>query len=723
MSYAEVYVAIKTLGICHPFDYKIPPDLEEQAKVGSVVAVPFGNRQETGYITRLKKNSKFSGKEIKPLTRILRDVPIFDRDRLKLIYWMAAYYIAPVVKIMEFFIPSGKKAKKSPQPVCVDFQDKSSDAATTAGATGDVETADTRIFDTGTAGVRTAGSFAADIFACAIETGPAVRISSMDAPEGLQTLLNESFKPFMADINTSAESDNFKGFLLKDFDELQKLEIMGYLALKMKNSGKKTLVLAPEIADIKSIYCSLDLKKGMDACLYYSEKSPSKRFEDWFEISRSSYDAIFGTRSAIFLPINQLGIIIIDEADDLSYKESTIVRYNLKDVALKLAKILKIPCVLFANSASVSLRYDFSEKSNMQTINNPDGPIGKKSFKKQVIDLKALDRSKEDINITTGLFKGIREETGKKNKVVIFVNKRGYSSFLICKKCGNIPKCGSCNTAFKYHSSRKKLICHHCRAEADFTGKCSLCGGDEFSYLGTGIEKIEYKLKQRFNDTVLFRIDSDKLKKKSALKETLVSVNSPGAAILLGTQIIAKDMKIKDVTLVGIIDFDSLFNLPDYSINEKACQILIRLSAVLKNDPDSTFIIQAYNTQNFILKSFVASDLNIFYDEEIKNRKELFYPPFSHLVNIIVSGKDENPVKSDIDRLFAEISRKDTSDFLLLGPSQAPFYRLNQHYRWHILVKTTKIMQFTIFLGKVLAGFKKNESNKIITDVDPVWIL
>ncbi len=344
-------------------------------------------------------------------------------------------------------------------------------------------------------------------------------------------------------------------------------------------------------------------------------------------------------------------------------------------------------------------------------------------FKKQVIDLKALDRSKEDINITGDLFKGIREETGKKNKAVIFVNKRGYSSFLICKKCGNIPKCNSCNTAFKYHSSQKKLICHHCLAEVDFTGTCFSCGSDDFSYLGTGIEKIEYKLKQRFKDVALFRIDSDKLKKKNGLKEILNSVNSAGAAILLGTQIIAKDMKIKDITLVGIIDFDSLFNLPDYSINEKACQILIRLSAVLKNDADSRFIIQAYNMQNFILKSFMASDFNIFYEEEIKNRKELFYPPFSHLVNIIVSGKDENLVKSDINRLFSAISSKETSDFLLLGPSQAPFYRLNQHYRWHILVKTKKIMQFTIFLGKILAGFKKNESNKIITDVDPVWIL
>jgi primosomal protein N' (replication factor Y) (superfamily II helicase) len=680
MSYAEVYVAIKTLGICHPFDYKIPPDLEEQAKVGSVVAVPFGNRQETGYITRLKKNSGFSGKEIKPITGILRDTPIFDRDRLKLIYWMAAYYVAPIVKVIEFFIPSGKKAKKNHPPASLECPDKPSDA---------------------TRAIIAAGS----------------------AAKGPQACANENFLTFLSEITGHSESNKFKGFLLKDFSDLQKLEIIGYMALKMKKSGRKTLVLAPEIADIKSIYSCLDLKTGINACLYYSEKSTSKRFEDWLEISRNRFDAVLGTRSAIFLPINQLGIIIIDEADDLSYKESTIVRYNLKDVALKLAKILKIPCVLFVNSASVCLRYDFSEKSDMHSIVNPDMPIGKNSFKKQVIDLKTLDRSKEDINITGSLFKGIREETGKKNKAVIFVNKRGYSSFLICKKCGNIPKCNSCNTAFKYHSSQKKLICHHCLAEVDFTGRCFSCGSDDFSYLGTGIEKIEYKLKQRFKDVALFRIDSDKLKKKNELKEILTSVNSAGAAILLGTQIIAKDMKIKDVTLVGIIDFDSLFNLPDYSINEKAFQILIRLSAVLKNDADSRFIIQAYNMQNFILKSFMASDFNIFYEEEIKNRKELFYPPFSHLVNIIVSGKDENLVKSDINRLFSDINCQDTSDFLLLGPSQAPFYRLNQHYRWHILVKTAKIMQFTIFLGKILAGFKKSENNKIITDVDPVWIL
>jgi Primosomal protein N'' (replication factor Y) - superfamily II helicase len=174
---------------------------------------------------------------------------------------------------------------------------------------------------------------------------------------------------------------------------------------------------------------------------------------------------------------------------------------------------------------------------------------------------------------------------------------------------------------------------------------------------------------------------------------------------------------------VAVIDFDSLFNLPDYSINEKACQILIRLSSVLKNNSEARFIIQAYNTDNFVLKSFMASDFNLFYEEEIKNRKELFYPPFSNLVNIIISGEDENLVKSDINRLFSMISNKKNGDFLLLGPSPSPFYKLNQHYRWHILVKTPKIMQFAIFLGKILAGFKKSERNKIITDIDPVWIL
>ncbi len=665
MSYAEVYVAIKTLGICHPFDYKIPPDLEELAKVGSVVAVPFGNRQETGYITRLKKNSGFSGKEIKPVTRILYDAPIFDRDRLKLIYWMSAYYVAPVGKIMEFFIPSGRKAKKPTTSSVLEDPGKSAD----------------------------------------------LKASDKVVPG------------FLSDISEYAERDRFGGFLLKDFGGLQKLEIIKHLALKMKNSGRKTLVMAPEIADIKSMSSELDLKTEINACLYYSEKSPSKKFENWFEIYNNKYDAILGTRSAVFLPINRLGIIIIDDADDLSYKEATSVRYNLKDVALKLAGILKIPCVLFGNSASVNLRHDFSEKSNMQTIDNPGAHAGKNLFKKQVIDLKALDRSKEDSDITGGLFMGIREETGKKNKAVIFVNKRGYSSFLICRKCGNVPKCTSCNTAFKYHSSQKKLICHHCLAAVDFTGSCPSCGSDEFSYLGSGIEKIELKLKQRFKDVALFRIDSDKLKKKNELKEILNSVNSSGSAILLGTQLIAKDMKIKDITLMGIIDFDSLFNLPDYSINEKACQVLIRLSEVLKNDAGSRFIIQAYNTQNFILKSFMSSDFNIFYEEEIKNRKELFYPPFSHLVNIIVSGKDENLVNSDVNRIFSEICSKGKSDFMLLGPSQAPFYRLNQHYRWHILVKTEKIMQFNIFFGKILAGFKKTEGNKIITDVDPVWIL
>jgi primosomal protein N' (replication factor Y) len=449
----------------------------------------------------------------------------------------------------------------------------------------------------------------------------------------------------------------------------------------------------------------------------------SSRLEKWFDTFFNKHYIIIGTRSAIFLPVNNLGLVLVYEESDPSYKESTMIRYNTLDVALRLGRILKIPVVFGSIAPSIKTRYYSENNSSIEIIKPSVSIIGKYLVEKKVVDLKVVDRFKEDINITNILYRAIKEEIEKKNKIVIFMNKRGYSSFLICKSCGNIPRCPQCNISYAYHQRDGKLVCHHCTKSETFHGFCSYCGSSNLSFQGTGIEKVESKLAQRFVNIEIYRLDSDTVKHKKTLQELIFNFKSKSPAILLGTQMIAKEIELDNATLLAVIDFDNMFYLPDFHNYERAFLLLNQLLLLIKNTDKSRFIIQAYNTQNIALQSFIVGGYNDFYTRELSNRMELSYPPFSKLINIIVSGRDESRVISDIERLEKEINKVARVDFSMLGPSRAPFYKINQFYRWHLLVKTNSALRFNMGLEKIIKDFKKDENNKIITDVDPVWIL
>jgi len=747
--YAEVYVDIKAFDIDHAFDYRIPPNLYSDIYTGKVVLVPFKNRTEVGYIVKTKDSSEIENKDIKEIFKVAESRPIFDAGKLDLIRWISGYYIQPLGSVIKFFLPPGEKYKQAIISPRVRFkyrdyidlnhdeyqelkegidwkrnssQKKIIDYLLKKGATSKGKL----IKDTG-AGYSSLAALSNKKIISVVRKREK-RDFRYDYSTGdlskQKIILNSYQKNALESIDDSIQKGVFHKFLIEGVAGSGKTDIYIAACKKVLEKKRRALVLTPEISLIPQLFSRFENEFGARVCVYHSNMNQAERYERWMDILEGRFDIIIGTRSVIFTPVSNIGIIIIDEEHDPSYKEGTRVRYNTRDVAVKLGKIMSIPVVMGSATPSIVTRYRAERESGFTLIKIPVRARTSVPLDMEVVDLKKIDRFKEDIDITKKLFTAIREELDKDHKVIIFLNRRGFSNFVICRSCGNVPKCPACDLSYNYHSDRKKLVCHHCGREQDYTGKCQVCGGNNIFLYGTGIQRIQSKLKTRFKDTPVLRMDSDITRKRKSHQEILKKFITPGRSILIGTQMIAKGLDIGDVTLVGVVNCDVMMGLPDYHMNERVYQLITQVSGRAgREKKKGKVVIQTYNPGSSVVKNILNMDYESFYKKELEDRKELRYPPFSNVVNIIISGKDEDRVKKDIKELFAEISKAIKIDSRVLGPAPAPFYKINLFYRWHMMIKSQDMEGMAEKLAAVLRRFKKSGENKIIVDVDPVWIL
>jgi primosomal protein N' (replication factor Y) (superfamily II helicase) len=493
---------------------------------------------------------------------------------------------------------------------------------------------------------------------------------------------------------------------------------------KVIDGGRRALVLVPEISLTPQLFSRFEKMFGGKLAVYHSRMSEGERYDRWMEILKGNVDILIGTRSALFTPMKDTGVIIMDEEHDPSYKENSLVRYNTRDVAAKLSEIKSIPLVMGSATPSISTRYMASHRKDYSLLEVPVKAQNSKKVERQIVDLKRIDRGKEDEFITSALYRAMWEELEKDNKVIIFINRRGFSNFVVCTECGNIPRCPACDLPYNYHRDSGKLICHHCGREEKYTGICRICGKGNLFLAGSGIQRVEAKIRARFKDIPVFRMDSDSTSGKKSHYRIIKNYSIPGRSILVGTQMIAKGLDIPDVTLVGVINCDGMMSLPDYHMNERVYQLITQVSGRAgRKDKPGRVIIQTYRPDSYVITHLKDEDYQSFYMQELKNRKELSYPPFSHLVNIIISGLDEVLVETESKKILDKIQKDIKINIDVLGPAPAPFYRINRFYRQHMLLKTKEIEVLTAMLGQSMKKYRKDRNIRIIIDVDPAWII
>ncbi|MFC2145535.1 primosomal protein N' [Actinomycetota bacterium] len=757
--YAEVYIDIRSLGADRPFDYLIPPDMEDNLEIGSVVLVPVKSRREIGYIVNLKDSTDIDAKTVKPIASIVDIPPLFDNGRIELARWMSSYYIQPLTSVLRLFLPPGKKTRSSLERksigykfeaviklcglVGVDRSDKGLAEDILNGSMLKNSGAQKRVVEhlikAGKDGLRrtkllTAAATSSETIRRLVEKNivkiemERVRRSfQYDTAPDISTdriILNQYQKKVVETVLAAIDKGSGQKFLIQGVTGSGKTEAYMEMCEKVLELGKKALVLVPEISLTPQLFERFEKRFGARVAVYHSHMSDAERYERWMEILEDEVDLIIGTRSALFTPVSDLGIIIMDEEHDPSYKEGSQVRYNTLDVAVKLSDLKNIPLIFGSATPSVKTRYRAENEKGFTLLKIPIRAAAVNDVERQIVDLKKIDRTKEDEFITSKLFMAITEELGKDNKVILFINRRGFSNFVVCTTCGDVPKCPACDLSYNYHRDVGKLICHHCGREEKYTGKCMSCDNGALFLAGSGVQRVEARIRSRFPAVPIHRMDSDITSKKKSHQRIISEFSAPGKSILVGTQMIAKGLDISDVTLVGIINSDGMLSLPDYHMNERAYQLITQVSGRAgRKEKKGRVIIQTYKTDSGVIKHLMDEDYEKFYAEELESRRELSYPPFTNLINIIISGLKEELIQTESKKLFDKIDKDIKMDMKILGPAPAPFYRINRFYRRHILIKTEDIEGMTLELGKVLREYNKNRDIRIIVDVDPVWIL
>lgn len=747
--YAEVYLDIKALNVSHPFDYRIPSFLAPYIHTGIIVQVPFKGRVEAGYVVKTKDISEIKDEDIKDITKILDNKPFFDSRKLELIKWISHYYVQPFGSVIKYFFPPGMKGKKSIQGDGVQFRfgyyvflnrkkyEEVKDRINWDRNYSKKRIVDYLISNNGVLKEKLIRDTASNYSSLKdLENQSIISVVKKRQRRDFKydyypykkdikkkIILNSYQKDAISRIGDFLENGEFHKFLIEGVAGSGKTDIYIGICKRVLKKNKRALILTPEISLIPQLFYRFESEFGARAGVYHSNMSEAERYERWLDIREDRFDIIIGTRSSIFTPLNNLGVIVVDEEHDTSYKEGTGIRYNTGDVSIKMGELFNIPVVFGSATPSVVTRYRAEKEKDFTLIRIPVKAQSTSPLEMSIVDLKKIDRNKEDAVITGELFRAIRGELEKENKVIVFINRRGHSNFVICKKCGHVPKCPACNLPYNYHSDIKKLVCHHCGREENYTGKCEVCGSENILLQGVGIQRVQAKLQARFKNTPVIRMDSDVTVVKKSHQEILKKFISPGGSILIGTQMIAKGLDIEDVTLVGIINCDSMLVLPDYHMNERVYQLVTQVAGRAGRRKKGKVIIQTYNPESRIIKSILKDDYELFYSQELEDRRELAYPPFSNLINIIASGKDESKVKKDIDNLSAKLAKVMGDGRIMLGPAPAPFQKINLFYRWHIIIKAKDIFLLASEIARVLKGFKKFDENRIIVDVDPVWIL
>lgn len=726
--YAEVIINSEALEIDRPFTYKVPEEFNNEIKIGQIVKVPFGkgNKTSEGFILNLKNddNIKFKTKNI---AAILVKDPVIYEDDINLIEFLREKTLCKYIDAFRLLIPVGimKGAKAKKKKVIVLKNEDLSNIKNPDGYKKIVE-----FFKTNS-GKYTKSELINDHSISQYKLNKLIENEVLSIEEESVFRYNDRVYNKDSAKTLTIEQENIireyinsddKMFLLKGVTGSGKTEVYMKLVERVLLEGKSAIILVPEIALTPQMIERFKGRFGVNVALFHSKLSDGERFDEWFRVKEGKAKVIVGARSAIFLPTKNLGLIIIDEEHENTYKSEQNPKYQTKEVAEYLSELKGCKVILGSATPSIETYYRALTgemkllELNSRVDNKPMPPM-------KVIDMRNELKGGNKSLFSRELFIAIQERLKRKEQIILFLNRRGFSTFVSCRSCGYVFKCDECDISMTYHKNGL-LICHYCGKTKREPRECSKCHSKYVKFFGAGTQRVEEEVKKYFNNVRILRMDVDTTRDKHSYERIYNTFKNAEADILIGTQMVSKGLDFKNVTLVGILAADMSINIPDYRAAERTFQIITQVAGRAgRGDKQGEVLIQTYTPQHYSLQYAVNYDYEGFYEKEFTVRAMMKYPPFGKLLLINGTSKKEELLKNFMHKITMMIKPLVESclDIEILGPIPCMISKVKENYRWQIVIKGEFDSYFSKNIKEILYDENKNVYNdiRISMDINP----
>ena len=509
------------------------------------------------------------------------------------------------------------------------------------------------------------------------------RVFEQDQKQQLTDDQQEAYKSILKSIQAHQQ----RTYLLHGVTGSGKTEVYLQTIEEVLKLGRQAMMLVPEIALTPQMVVRFKRRFGDEVAVLHSGLSKGERYDEWQKIRDGKASVSVGARSSVFAPFKNLGMIIIDEEHESSYKQEDYPRYQARDIAQWRSQYHQCPLIL--GSATPSLEtYARAEKGVYELLSLPNRVNQQALPEIEIVDMRAELSSGNRSMFSEQLRKSIQQRLDKNEQIVLFLNRRGYASFMLCRDCGHVPQCPNCDISLTYHKSTDQLKCHYCGHQEVPPNKCPNCESEHIRQVGTGTQRVEELLQEAFQEARIIRMDVDTTSRKGAHEKLLDDFGAGKGDILLGTQMIAKGLDFPNITLVGVLNADTMLNLPDFRASERTYQLLTQVSGRAgRHEKEGEVIIQTYNPEHYAIKDVQANDYTAFFNKEMNYRKMGKYPPYFFLINFTIAHKEMKKVMEASKHIHKILLQHLTDKALVLGPSPAALSRINNEYRFQILVK------------------------------------
>ncbi len=733
--YAEILIELVSDAVDRPFDYRIPEHLRGKAVAGAAVRVPFGRKEYRGYL--LRTLAEPSVEEVREIIAVEGSEPLLQREQLALLHWMAHRYYCRKIEALHALLPAPFRRNRPLTPLLL--------APTPAAAAAELTRAPAQrralelICSRGPLpgrelarlGVRREivrallqKGLLEEVAATAAAAGPPLEECFTGEAEAPLPLKEEQRRVFKA-ICAALDRRRPEKMLLHGVTASGKTEIYLQAIARTLEGGRGALVLLPEISLTPQMIELFSRRFPGQVAVLHSRLTVRERTEQWRRIRLGAAPIVLGARSAVFAPLQKIGLIVIDEEHETSYKQEEAPRYHAREVAWWRGRYHR--ALLLLGSATPSLESYYEAEQGGSALLEMSARVTPADLPQvQIVDMREEMRQGHRHIFSRPLLAGLEGVLERREQALLFLNRRGFAGFILCRECGYVVSCPHCAVSMTLHLDRGRMLCHYCSHEAPVPRSCPECKGIKIRHFAAGTQRVEEEVRKIFPQASLVRMDSDTTATRGSHQRLYRRFREGRADILIGTQMIAKGFDFPRVTLVGVVTADTILNLPDFRAAERTFQLLTQVAGRSgRGRGGGEVIVQTYHPGHYSIQTAAEHDYRSFYRAELELRRALLYPPFSDLVRFLLSSPDE-AVLWEAAGILGTALEECRGQAELLGPAQAPLYRLKTVYRVQLILKGERLAAAAPRLRKVMHSFRLEKLSapvRLTVDFNPQMVL